>query len=92
MQCLIKMAENGGFFQTFGDRGDMTTRNLLQFTFKGYWLFDEGWDYYKSAWRTFFHGRGATEDVMGADETTEADLDALGLHYSAFGVVVWKVE
>jgi hypothetical protein len=77
MHCLSKMAENG-FVRAFGDRGDMATRNLLQFTFTGYWLFDAGWDYYKSAWRTFFHGRGATEDVMALTKPQKPILTRWG--------------
>jgi hypothetical protein len=49
MHCPIKMAENGGFKQAFGDRADMSARNLLQFTFKGLWLFDERWAFFKAA-------------------------------------------
>jgi hypothetical protein len=56
----------------------MSTRNLLQFTFKGYWLFDERWAFYKAAWRTFFLGRGATEDVMALTKPQKPILTRWG--------------
>ena len=42
--------QDGGEWRLqFGDRADMTARNLLQCTFKGLWLFDERWAFYKAA-------------------------------------------
>jgi hypothetical protein len=82
------MAENG-FVRAFGDRGDMSTRNLLQFTFKGYWLFDERWAFYKAAWRTFFLGRGATEDVMALTKPQKPILTRWG-YITLHLLQVWR--